>query len=139
MEFLFIYLYSQLKRKKWNKINFFFFGVLASLYLPSEPCCKICNFKTWHCRWKLLDFAELKRSSISFFEIEKPETAVSRWSRARTRAAKASIELQSAHNSVFARFCGSKFLVLRLFCRWGKVYLRMQRLVSLLYSIGLRQ
>lgn len=40
------------------------------------------------CRWKVLDFAELKRSSISFFEIEKQETAVSRWSRARTRAAK---------------------------------------------------
>ncbi|KAL6555487.1 IQ domain-containing protein iqm6 [Orobanche gracilis] len=38
--------------------------------------------------WKLLDFAELKRSSISFFEIEKPQTAMSRWSRARTRAAK---------------------------------------------------
>lgn len=38
--------------------------------------------------WKLLDFAELKRSSISFFDIEKPETAVSRWSRARMRAAK---------------------------------------------------
>ncbi|XP_030531700.1 IQ domain-containing protein IQM6 [Rhodamnia argentea] len=38
--------------------------------------------------WKLLDFAELKRSSISFFDIEKTETAVSRWSRARTRAAK---------------------------------------------------
>ncbi|GFY99856.1 calmodulin-binding family protein [Actinidia rufa] len=38
--------------------------------------------------WKLLDFAELKLSSISFFDIEKPETAVSRWSRARTRAAK---------------------------------------------------
>ncbi|VVB06172.1 unnamed protein product [Arabis nemorensis] len=38
--------------------------------------------------WKVLDFAELKRSSISFFEIEKHETAVSRWSRARTRAAK---------------------------------------------------
>ncbi|GLT62070.1 hypothetical protein SLA2020_347350 [Shorea laevis] len=38
--------------------------------------------------WKLLDFAELKRSSISFFDIEKPETALSRWSRARTRAAK---------------------------------------------------
>ncbi|CAK9145882.1 unnamed protein product [Ilex paraguariensis] len=38
--------------------------------------------------WKLLDFAELKRSSISFFDIDKPETAVSRWSRARTRAAK---------------------------------------------------
>ncbi|KAJ7975945.1 IQ domain-containing protein [Quillaja saponaria] len=38
--------------------------------------------------WKLLDFAELKRSSISFFDIEKPETAISRWARARTRAAK---------------------------------------------------
>jgi hypothetical protein len=35
-----------------------------------------------------LDFAELKRSSISFFDIEKHETAISRWSRARTRAAK---------------------------------------------------
>lgn len=38
--------------------------------------------------WKLLDFAELKHSSISFFENEKHETAISRWSRARTRAAK---------------------------------------------------
>ncbi|PNS98157.1 hypothetical protein POPTR_016G063000v4 [Populus trichocarpa] len=38
--------------------------------------------------WKLLEFAELKRSSISFFDIEKPETAISRWSRARMRAAK---------------------------------------------------
>ncbi|XP_023744984.1 IQ domain-containing protein IQM6 [Lactuca sativa] len=38
--------------------------------------------------WKLLDFAQLKCSSVSFFEVEKPETAVSRWSRARTRAAK---------------------------------------------------
>ncbi|KAK9282044.1 hypothetical protein L1049_004956 [Liquidambar formosana] len=36
--------------------------------------------------WKALDFAALKRSSVSFFE--KPETAVSRWARARTRAAK---------------------------------------------------
>ncbi|XP_076956110.1 IQ domain-containing protein IQM2-like [Bidens hawaiensis] len=38
--------------------------------------------------WKLLDFAELKQSSISFFNLEKQETAFSRWSRARTRAAK---------------------------------------------------
>ncbi|KAJ9541432.1 hypothetical protein OSB04_027938 [Centaurea solstitialis] len=38
--------------------------------------------------WKLLDFAELKRSSISFFNLDKQETAFSRWSRARTRAAK---------------------------------------------------
>ena len=36
----------------------------------------------------MLDFAELKRSSISFFDIERPESAFSRWSRARTRAAK---------------------------------------------------
>lgn len=39
-------------------------------------------------RWKLLDFAELKRSSISFFDIDRTETALSRWSRARKRAAK---------------------------------------------------
>lgn len=38
--------------------------------------------------WKLLDFALLKRNSVSFFDIEKPETAVSRWSRARIKAAK---------------------------------------------------
>ncbi|KAF8722796.1 hypothetical protein HU200_021921 [Digitaria exilis] len=38
--------------------------------------------------WKLLDFALLKRNSVSFFDIEKPETAVSKWSRARMRAAK---------------------------------------------------
>ncbi|KAM6559275.1 hypothetical protein CsatA_028514 [Cannabis sativa] len=38
--------------------------------------------------WKALDFAALKRSSVSFFNIEKPETAISRWARARTRAAK---------------------------------------------------
>ncbi|CAI9271563.1 unnamed protein product [Lactuca saligna] len=38
--------------------------------------------------WKLLDFAELKRSSISFFNLDKQETVYSRWSRARTRAAK---------------------------------------------------
>ncbi|KAF7804188.1 IQ domain-containing protein IQM6 [Senna tora] len=39
-------------------------------------------------RWKVLDFAELKRTSISFFDIERTETALSRWSRARKRAAK---------------------------------------------------
>ncbi|KAG0485521.1 hypothetical protein HPP92_009600 [Vanilla planifolia] len=38
--------------------------------------------------WKLLDFALLKRSSVSFFDISKPESAVSKWARARTRAAK---------------------------------------------------
>ncbi|KAF9688603.1 hypothetical protein SADUNF_Sadunf01G0005400 [Salix dunnii] len=38
--------------------------------------------------WKLLDLAELRKSSISFFDIEKHESAISRWSRARKRAAK---------------------------------------------------
>ena len=55
-------------------------------------------------RWKLLDFAVLKCSSVSFFEIEKPETAVSRWSRARTRAAKVHISFIFIYftlNSVF--------------------------------------
>lgn len=40
--------------------------------------------------WKAIDSANLKRSSVSFFNVEKPETAVSRWARARTRAAKVS-------------------------------------------------
>ncbi|CAL5207512.1 unnamed protein product [Lathyrus oleraceus] len=47
--------------------------------------CAVLAEQRW---WRALDFAELKRSSISFFDIEKPETAVSRWSRARKRAAK---------------------------------------------------
>ncbi|KAI7729186.1 hypothetical protein M8C21_025860, partial [Ambrosia artemisiifolia] len=37
---------------------------------------------------KILDSAELRRSSISFFDIDKHESAISRWARARTRAAK---------------------------------------------------
>ncbi|XP_073110829.1 IQ domain-containing protein IQM4-like [Elaeis guineensis] len=37
---------------------------------------------------KALDFASLKHSSISVFNVEKPETAVLRWARAQTRAAK---------------------------------------------------
>ncbi|KAJ6713482.1 IQ DOMAIN-CONTAINING PROTEIN IQM6 [Salix purpurea] len=47
--------------------------------------CAVLAEQSW---WKLLDFAELKNSSISFFDIEKHESAISRWSRARTRAAK---------------------------------------------------
>ncbi|GMJ00879.1 hypothetical protein like AT3G13600 [Hibiscus trionum] len=47
--------------------------------------CAVLVKQSW---WKLLDFAELKRSSVSFFDIDKHETVVSRWSRARTRAAK---------------------------------------------------
>ncbi|XP_073150490.1 LOW QUALITY PROTEIN: IQ domain-containing protein IQM6-like [Henckelia pumila] len=49
--------------------------------------------------WKLLDFAELKRSSVSFFDIERPETAISRWSRARTKAAKVGKGLSIADNA----------------------------------------
>ncbi|KAG9155703.1 hypothetical protein Leryth_003968 [Lithospermum erythrorhizon] len=47
--------------------------------------CAVLIEQNW---WKILDFVELKRSSISFFDLEKHETAISRWSRARTRAAK---------------------------------------------------
>ncbi|XP_068641938.1 IQ domain-containing protein IQM2-like [Aristolochia californica] len=47
--------------------------------------CAVLAEQKW---WKLLDFAVLKRSSVSFFDIGRPESAVSRWSRARTRAAK---------------------------------------------------
>ncbi|KAK4366258.1 hypothetical protein RND71_014138 [Anisodus tanguticus] len=38
--------------------------------------------------WKTLDSAALKKSSISYFDVNKHEAPVSRWSRARTRAAK---------------------------------------------------
>ncbi|KVI12215.1 hypothetical protein Ccrd_009351 [Cynara cardunculus var. scolymus] len=47
--------------------------------------CAVVAEELW---WKALDFAALDRSSVSFFNVEKHETAVSRWSRARTRAAK---------------------------------------------------
>lgn len=47
--------------------------------------CAVLAEKSW---WTLLNFAELRRSSVSFFDIEKHKTAVSRWSRARTRAAR---------------------------------------------------
>ncbi|XP_070051029.1 IQ domain-containing protein IQM6-like [Nicotiana tomentosiformis] len=47
--------------------------------------CAILVEQRW---WKVLDSVELKHSSISFFDIQKPETAFSRWSRALTRAAK---------------------------------------------------
>ncbi|XP_074574336.1 IQ domain-containing protein IQM4-like [Curcuma longa] len=38
--------------------------------------------------WKALDFASLKRTSVSFFHEEKQETAVSKWSRAKNRLAR---------------------------------------------------
>ncbi|OIW19375.1 hypothetical protein TanjilG_03509 [Lupinus angustifolius] len=48
--------------------------------------------------WKALDFAALKRSSVSFFDVQKQETAVSRWARARTRAAKIDPRHRYGHN-----------------------------------------
>ncbi|KAH8514492.1 hypothetical protein H0E87_007356 [Populus deltoides] len=47
--------------------------------------CAVVGEELW---WKALDFAALRRCSISFFDSERSETAVSRWARARTRAAK---------------------------------------------------
>jgi hypothetical protein len=69
---------------------------LGELVLVIKPPLRWCfsEFCLWSyikCRWKLLDFALLKRNSVSFFDIEKPETAVSKWSRARMRAAKVPI------------------------------------------------
>ncbi|KAJ3673834.1 hypothetical protein LUZ60_005826 [Juncus effusus] len=49
--------------------------------------------------WKVLDFALLKRSSVSFFDIDKPESVVSKWSRARTRAAKVGKGLSKDENA----------------------------------------
>lgn len=49
--------------------------------------------------WKALDFAALKVSSVSFFDVEKTETATSRWSRARTRAAKVGKGLSKDENA----------------------------------------
>ncbi|KAM0924412.1 hypothetical protein ACQ4PT_004904 [Festuca glaucescens] len=47
--------------------------------------CAVLVEQNW---WELLDFAQLRRSSVSFFDIQKQESAVSKWARARTRAAK---------------------------------------------------
>ncbi|KAL4034393.1 hypothetical protein IC575_007528 [Cucumis melo] len=49
--------------------------------------------------WKALDFAALKVSSVSFFNVEKTETATSRWFRARTRAAKLGKGLSKDENA----------------------------------------
>ncbi|KAG1330180.1 IQ domain-containing protein IQM1 [Cocos nucifera] len=51
--------------------------------------------------WKAKDFSSLKHSSISFFNVEKPETAASRWARARTRAAKIDPRHRYGHNLRF--------------------------------------
>ncbi|XWS72435.1 hypothetical protein CRYUN_Cryun02cG0039500 [Craigia yunnanensis] len=47
--------------------------------------CAIVVEELW---WKTLDSAALRRCSVSFYDIEKQETVVSKWARAKTRAAK---------------------------------------------------
>ncbi|KAL4583679.1 hypothetical protein LXL04_008262 [Taraxacum kok-saghyz] len=55
--------------------------------------------------WKALDFATLKRSSVSFFCNNKPESAVSRWGRARTRVAKVGKGLSKDKNAQKLAIC----------------------------------
>ncbi|XP_061370305.1 IQ domain-containing protein IQM1-like isoform X2 [Gastrolobium bilobum] len=47
-------------------------------------CAVVCE-ELW---WKALDYAALSRCSISYFDSVKSETAISKWARARTKAAK---------------------------------------------------
>lgn len=64
--------------------------------------------------WKALDFASLKHSSVSFFNGGKPETAASRWARARTRVAKVATSIAAAS---FTAVLSSKMLLeMRLNC-----------------------
>nr|XP_043616409.1 IQ domain-containing protein IQM1-like [Erigeron canadensis] len=55
--------------------------------------------------WKALDFAALRRSSVSFFCHDKPESAVSRWGRARTRVAKVGKGLSQDKNAQKLAIC----------------------------------
>lgn len=78
--------------QSWYVIFIIFVFLLSSTFFLTN---------IYFCRWKLLDFAELKRSSISFFDIDKQETAISRWSRARTRAAKVCLQKKLNYISIF--------------------------------------
>ncbi|KAI3521395.1 hypothetical protein L1887_10859 [Cichorium endivia] len=55
--------------------------------------------------WKALDFAALKRSSVLFFCKDKPESAISRWGRARTRVAKVGKGLSKDKNAQKLAIC----------------------------------
>ncbi|KAL3511666.1 hypothetical protein ACH5RR_024383 [Cinchona calisaya] len=64
--------------------------LLEQVYRSYHGRCNSSEFsnkleKLW---WQILDFAALRRSSVTFFSLEEPETAVSRWSRAKTRVNK---------------------------------------------------
>ncbi|TXG49349.1 hypothetical protein EZV62_025224 [Acer yangbiense] len=54
--------------------------VAEQLWLPSDE-------NVW--RWQALDYARLNRSTVSFFNFSKPETAASRWTRISLNASKA--------------------------------------------------
>ncbi|PWA58385.1 hypothetical protein CTI12_AA399080 [Artemisia annua] len=47
--------------------------------------CAVLIEQSW---WRVLESEELQQSSISFFDIDRHESAISRWARAKTRAAK---------------------------------------------------
>lgn len=70
--------------------------------------------------WKALDFAALKRSSVSFFNIEKPETAVSRWARARTRVAKV-LNLSLNHALIIIIYIYIEYILILSFKLPGQV------------------
>ncbi|KAL8484244.1 hypothetical protein ACS0TY_026800 [Phlomoides rotata] len=60
-------------------------GIFSDIFVPVPDLGSLTSI---YDRWKVLDFAALERSSVFFFNGDKQETAVSRWARARTRAAK---------------------------------------------------
>ncbi|CAK7339109.1 unnamed protein product [Dovyalis caffra] len=58
--------------------------------------CAVLVEQNW---WELLDFAELKWISISFFDIKKHHAAISRWSRAKRRAGRVGKGLSNDDNA----------------------------------------
>ncbi|KAH8522995.1 hypothetical protein H0E87_003598 [Populus deltoides] len=58
--------------------------------------CAILVDQSW---WELLDFAELKCISISFFDIKKHQAAISRWSRGKKKAGRVGKGLSSDDNA----------------------------------------
>ncbi|KAE8704616.1 hypothetical protein F3Y22_tig00110450pilonHSYRG01021 [Hibiscus syriacus] len=99
--------------------------------------CAVVAEQRW---WKLLDFAELKGRSICFFEIEKQETAVSLWSRARTRAAEVGKGLSKDEKLESLLFCiGSRLIlgiVMVIICNFAMPHGFIEK-VNSLFSIGL--
>lgn len=97
LRFLYVFQHKSLIRIHLTELKS---GKIITMWcteIPHNSCILWCLISFYAlCRWKLLDFAELNQSSTSFFDIEKPETAISRWSRARKQAAKVSSEQTNA-------------------------------------------